>query len=142
MRPAPDSGAGAAHQTIMYPTELKYSKEHEWVRVDGDRAIVGITQYAQEQLGDVVYVELPETGSVVTQFEVCGTIESVKTVSDLFAPVSGEVILINEALDDTPELINQEPYGTGWILEARMDNPAELDRLLSAADYEALLAKK
>ena len=113
---------------MMFPAELKYSKEHEWVRVEGQRAIVGITYYAQEQLGDVVYVELPEPGSQVSQFEVCGTIESVKTVSDLFAPVSGEVAAINETLDDSPELINQEPYGSGWILEVTMADVSDLDR--------------
>ena len=127
---------------MMFPAELQYSKEHEWVRVEGQRAIVGITYYAQEQLGDVVYVELPEPGSQVSQFEVCGTIESVKTVSDLFAPVSGEVVAINETLDDSPECINQEPYGSGWILEVAMTDVAELDRLLSAEEYEALVRAK
>ena len=127
---------------MMFPAELKYSKEHEWVRVEGQRAIVGITYYAQEQLGDVVYVELPEPGSQVSQFEVCGTIESVKTVSDLFAPVSGEVVAINETLDDSPELINQEPYGSGWILEVTMADVSDLDRLLSAEEYEALIRAK
>lgn len=127
---------------MMFPAELKYSKEHEWVRVEGQRAIVGITYYAQEQLGDVVYVELPEPGSQVSQFEVCGTIESVKTVSDLFAPVSGEVVAINETLDDSPELINQEPYGSGWILEVTMADVSDLDRLLSAEEYEALIRSK
>ena len=127
---------------MMFPAELQYSKEHEWVRVEGQRAIVGITYYAQEQLGDVVYVELPEPGSQVSQFEVCGTIESVKTVSDLFAPVSGEVAAINETLDDSPELINQEPYGSGWILEVTMADVSDLDRLLSAEEYEALIRAK
>ena len=127
---------------MMFPAELQYSKEHEWVRVEGQRAIVGITYYAQEQLGDVVYVELPEPGSQVSQFEVCGTIESVKTVSDLFAPVSGEVVAINETLDDSPECINQEPYGSGWILEVAMTDVAELGRLLSAEEYEALVRAK
>lgn len=127
---------------MMFPAELQYSKEHEWVRVEGQRAIVGITYYAQEQLGDVVYVELPEPGSQVSQFEVCGTIESVKTVSDLFAPVSGEVVAINETLDDSPECINQEPYGSGWILEVAMTDVAELGRLLSAEEYETLVRAK
>ena len=102
-------------------------------------AVVGITDYAQDQLGDVVYVELPEIGSQVTQFEVCGTIESVKTVSDLYSPLSGEVIVINEALDDAPELINNEPYGTGWIVEIKMSNPEEAAQLLSSAAYEKLI---
>jgi glycine cleavage system H protein len=123
----------------MYPEELKYSKEHEWVKVNDDSAVVGITDYAQDQLGDVVYVELPEIGSQVIQFEVCGTIESVKTVSDLYSPVSGDVIQINKALDDTPELINNEPYGTGWILEIKMKDPSELEQLLSSSAYEEFI---
>lgn len=123
----------------MYPEELKYSKEHEWVKVNDGSAVVGITEYAQDQLGDVVYVELPEVGAQVIQFEVCGTIESVKTVSDLYSPVSGEVIQINEVLDDTPELINNEPYGTGWILEVKMKDPSELDQLLSSPAYEEFI---
>ena len=123
----------------MYPEDLKYSKEHEWVRIEGDTAVIGITSYAQEQLGDVVYVELPEIGSRVTQFETCGTIESVKTVSDLYSPLSGEVLAINEELDDTPELINNEPYGSGWILKISLSNQAELGKLLSADAYKQLL---
>jgi glycine cleavage system H protein len=123
----------------MCPENLVYTKEHEWVRVEEDLAIVGITDYAQGQLGDVVYVELPEVGTQITQFAACGTIESVKTVADLYAPVSGEIIRINEALDDTPEFINNEPYGTGWIVEIRIGNQDELKNLLSAKDYEALI---
>lgn len=123
----------------MYPEDLKYTKDHEWVKVDGDIAVVGITDYAQNQLGDVVYVELPEDGAEVNQAEVCGTIESVKTVSDLYAPVSGEVVKINEELDDTPELINNEPYGAGWIMEVKMSDTSELDTLLSAEEYQKLL---
>ncbi len=126
---------------MMYPEELKYSKEHEWVRVENDIAVVGITDYAQDQLGDVVYVELPEVGTQVIQFEVCGSIESVKTVSDLYAPVSGEVININEALDDAPELINNEPYKGGWIFEVQLKNSGELEQLLSSDDYEVLIQK-
>ncbi len=123
----------------MYPEELKYSKEHEWLRVEGDVAVVGITSHAQGQLGDVVYVELPEVGSRVTQFEACGTIESVKTVSDLYSPVSGEVIAVNEELEDTPELINNEPYGSGWIVKIKMQDPAELDKLWSADVYKEFI---
>ena len=123
----------------MYPENLHYTKEHEWVRIDGDRVVIGITDYAQEQLGDVVYVELPEVHSQLTQFDVCGIIESVKTVSDLYAPISGEVVKINEALDDMPELINSEPYGTGWIAEIQLGNKAELKNLLSAKAYESLI---
>lgn len=123
----------------MYPDQLKYSKEHEWVKVEQDIATIGITGYAQEQLGDVVYVELPEVGTQVTQFEVCGTIESVKTVSDLYSPLSGEVVKINEELDDTPELINNEPYGAGWIIEVKINDQVELDKLMSSDEYEALI---
>ena len=123
----------------MYPERLKYSKEHEWVRVENETVIVGITDYAQEQLGDVVYVELPDIGAELVQFTPCGTIESVKTVSDFYAPISGEVIKINEELDDSPELINDEPYGKGWILEVKLSNPDELHQLLSAQEYEAFV---
>ena len=123
----------------MSPEELKYTKDHEWVRIENEIAIIGITDYAQDQLGDVVYVELPEVGVQITQFEVCGTIESVKTVSDLYAPVSGEVLKINDVLDDTPELINNEPYGAGWILEVKLNDSCELDQLLSSQDYEILI---
>jgi glycine cleavage system H protein len=124
----------------MCPENLYYTKDHEWVRIDGDRAVIGITEYAQDQLGDVVYVELPEVGSQVTQLETCGSIESVKTVSDLYAPLSGEILTINEALDETPELINKDPYKTGWIAEIRFGNQDELNALLRADAYEALIA--
>lgn len=125
----------------MCPENLRYTKEHEWVRINGDSAVIGITEYAQEQLGDVVYVELPEPNAQLTQFEVCGTIESVKTVADLYAPLSGEVTQINAALDDTPELINNEPYGAGWIVEIRIQNQDEFANLLSAEQYETLIKK-
>ncbi|GAK60423.1 glycine cleavage system H protein [Candidatus Vecturithrix granuli] len=123
----------------MYPENVKYTKEHEWVRVENGTAVVGITDYAQEQLGDVVYVELPDMGAELAQFSTCGTIESVKTVSDLYAPVSGEVVKINEELDENPELINDDPYGAGWILEVTLSNPDELGQLLSAGEYEAFI---
>ena len=123
----------------MYPENVKYTKEHEWVRVENGTAVVGITDYAQEQLGDVVYVELPDMGTELTQFNTCGTIESVKTVSDLYAPLSGEVVKINEELDESPELINDDPYGAGWILEVTVSNPDELQQLLSASEYEAFI---
>jgi glycine cleavage system H protein len=125
----------------MSPENLVYTKEHEWARVEEGIVVVGITEYAQDRLGDVVYVELPEVGAQLTQFETCGTIESVKTVSDLYAPLSGEVIKINEVLDDTPELINNEPYGAGWMIEIRISNQDELKSLLSSEDYEALIQK-
>ncbi|PID57846.1 glycine cleavage system protein H [candidate division KSB3 bacterium] len=121
----------------MYPEDLKYTKEHEWVKIDGDLAVVGITSYAQEQLGDVVYVELPETGRHVSQFGTCGTIESVKTVSDLYSPLSGDVFAINEELNETPELLNNDPYGAGWILKITIQDQAELEKLLSADAYKA-----
>lgn len=124
---------------MMSPEELRYSKEHEWVRQEGEIAVIGITDHAQDQLGDVVYVELPEVGTELTQFEVCGTIESVKTVSDLYAPLSGEVIQINEKLDDAPELINNEPYGAGWICEIKVRDSSEYEKLLSATEYEAFI---
>ncbi|MDP7619088.1 MAG: glycine cleavage system protein GcvH [Dehalococcoidia bacterium] len=121
---------------------LKYSREHEWVSVDDDDvAAVGITDYAQEQLGDVVYVDLPETGSHVTQHEKFGEIESVKSVSDLFSPIGGEVMEVNLALEDGPEGVNEEPYGSGWMLKIKMDDRRELDSLLSQAEYTSLLAE-
>lgn len=119
---------------------LKYSREHEWVSVD-DVAIMGITDYAQEQLGDVVYVDLPETGSHVTQHEKFGEIESVKSVSDLFSPVGGEVMEVNSTLEDGPERVNEEPYGSGWMLKIKMDDRRELDSLLSQAEYTSFLAE-
>jgi glycine cleavage system H protein len=123
----------------MYPEDLKYTKEHEWVRVVGDKAIVGITDFAQNQLGDVVFIELPEVGEKVKQFESFGTIESVKAVSDLFAPVSGEVVKVNDALEDEPERINKDPYTDGWMLEIEIKNATELSSLLSSKDYEAYI---
>ena len=125
----------------MIREDLKYTKDHEWVKINDNVAVIGITDYAQDQLGDVVYVELPEVGSQIVQFETCGTIESVKTVSDLCAPISGEVVKINEELDDTPELINNEPYGAGWIFEVQVADSSEFDNLLSPKDYEALIQK-
>ncbi len=122
----------------MYPGDLKYTKEHEWVKVENGKVVIGVTNYAQEQLGDVVYVELPEVGSEFEKAAACGTIESVKTVSDLCVPVSGEIVKVNEELDDSPELINSDPYGTGWILEVQLSHPDEVEQLLSVQDYEPL----
>jgi glycine cleavage system H protein len=121
----------------MYPADLKYTKDHEWLRVAGDEAEVGITDYAQEQLGDVVYVELPEVGRSVAQGEVFGTIESVKAVSELFSPVSGEVVAVNADLSNKPEQVNANPHAT-WIIKLRLKDTSETATLLDAAGYEAL----
>ena len=125
----------------MVPTDLHYTKDHEWVRVDGDEATVGITEYAAGQLGDIVFVELPDTGKSLAQFATFGVVESVKAVSDLFAPVSGDVVATNEALAGSPELVNGEPYGGGWMIRLRLSKPDEADGLLDAAAYEALIAE-
>jgi len=122
-----------------YPPELRYTKEHEWAKVEGKRARVGITHYAQDQLGDVVFVELPKLGTRVTQMQTFGVVESVKAVSDLFAPLSGSVAEVNEALTQTPERVNRDPYGTGWLIVIDLANPAEVDRLMTAAQYEEFL---
>src|SRR5579864_3063468 len=124
------------------PSDLKYSKEHEWARVDGDVVTVGITDFAQHQLGDVVYVELPKIGSQVRLMTPFGVVESVKTASDLFSPVNGEVIEVNGALADQPELVNASPYADAWMIRVRMSNPAALYHLLSPADYQALTAEE
>ena len=121
------------------PSDLRYTAEHEWVRLDGDLAVIGITNYAQEQLGDVVYVDLPATGAEVDEGQPFGEVESTKSVSDLFAPVTGTVESRNEALDDRPELVNSDPYGDGWMVAIRMADPAQADSLLDAAGYAASL---
>ncbi|SRR6266487_6305214 len=118
------------------PENLHYSKDHEWVRVDGNIAIIGITDYAQTSLGDVVYVELPKIGDEFSPNESFGSVESVKAVSEVFAPVAGKVIGINEALNDEPEKVNQDPYGDGWMIRVQMSNSGEIDSLLTAAEYE------
>ena len=124
----------------MNPTDLSYSKEHEWVRLeDDDVAVVGITEFAQDSLGDVVFVELPELEDEVEQFEKMGEIESVKAVSDLYSPVSGSVLERNEALEESPELVNDSPYQEGWMLRIALDDTSELGNLMSASDYEAFL---
>ena len=122
------------------PAELRYSKEHEWVRVQGDRAVIGITAHAANELGDVVFVDLPQVGATLKQFAVFGAVESVKAVSDLFSPISGSVLARNEALSAAPESINADPYGSGWLLEIQIGDPAELDLLLDAAGYDQLTA--
>jgi len=125
----------------MYPSDLKYDKEHEWVRLEGDLAVIGITDFAQDQLGDVVYVDLPAEGDTVKAGETFGEIESVKSVSELYSPVSGEVVEVNSALDDAPEVVNAEPYGDGWMIQVKLDDPAEVDGLMSAAEYEAFISE-
>ncbi len=122
------------------PADLRYSKEHEWVRVEDDTGVIGITDYAQDQLGDIVYLDLPAVGASVAQNEKMGEIESVKAVSDLFSPVSGEVIAINQEAVDAPEVVNEEPYGRGWLFKLRLRDAGELDGLLSAEAYQELVA--
>ncbi len=124
---------------LKYPADRKYTREHEWVRVEGNLGVVGITDFAQDQLGDVVFVELPAVGTQLQQGKAFGTVESVKTVSDLYAPVSGRVVEVNKDLESRPELVNQDPYGAGWMVKVELADPAELDRLLDAAAYEAML---
>jgi len=125
----------------MHPADLKYDKEHEWVNLEGDVATVGISAFAQDQLGEVVYVDLPSTGDMLLAGESFGEIESVKSVSELFSPVSGEVVDVNAALGDTPEIVNEDPYGAGWMLKVRLDDPNELDDLMTAEEYEAFIAE-
>jgi glycine cleavage system H protein len=122
----------------MYPPELKYTKDHEWVRLDHDRGEVGVTDYAQKQLGDVVFLELPEVGAMLTQGQSFGTIESVKAVSELYAPVSGEVVEVNGALKDKPELVNESPH-TSWMLRIKLSNPEEVNALLDSAQYDEVV---
>ena len=121
------------------PANLKYSNDHEWVRVEGNEAYIGITDFAQSQLGDIVFVDVPTVGETLAQNEVFGSIEAVKTVSDAFLPVGGEVLELNAALENDPALVNKDPYGEGWIIKIRMTDAAELDTLLSAEDYPKLI---
>jgi len=123
------------------PSDLIYTKEHEWARTEGDRVRVGITAYAQEQLGDVVFVELPKVGAKVTQHKGFGVVESVKAVSDLFAPLSGTVVEVNAELPNAPEVVNQDPYGRGWMILIAPSDPAQRANLLTAAQYEAFIAE-
>ena len=126
---------------MNFPADLKYTKDHEWIRVEGNVGYVGITDYAQSELGEIVYVDITTEGETVAKEEVFGTIEAVKTVSDLFMPVSGEVLEANAELEDTPELVNEDVYGKGWLIKISISDPSELNELLSAADYEQLIAK-
>jgi glycine cleavage system H protein len=121
------------------PENLRYSKDHEWVSVDGDVASVGITDYAQHSLGDVVYVDMPRVGDKFAAHEAFGSVESVKAVSEIFVPVAGEIVEVNDGLNDTPEAVNNDPYGAGWMVKIKMDNPGEVDAMLSAEEYEEYL---
>jgi glycine cleavage system H protein len=125
-----------------YPEQLRYSAEHEWVAVEGNRARVGITDYAQDALGDVVYVQLPEVGAAVAAMAACSEVESTKSVSDVYAPVGGTIAVVNEALGEAPEMLNQDPYGDGWMFVIEMSDPSELDRLMDAAAYRQLVEEQ
>jgi glycine cleavage system H protein len=126
----------------MYPQDLRYTKEHEWVRLEGGIGTVGITDHAQEELGDIVYVELPKVGAQMERGKTLGSVESVKAVSDIFAPVSGEVVEINETLSEAPEKINADPHGDAWLVKIRLSAPAEAGELLSSSDYESYIASE
>ncbi len=126
---------------MNFPENLKYTNDHEWVRTEGDVAYIGISDYAQSELGEIVYVDVNCVGETIEQGEVFGSIEAVKTVSDLLMPVDGKVLEINAVLEDQPELVNEDPYGKGWILKVSMIDPGQLDALLSAADYKAFIGK-
>jgi len=123
----------------MYPENFRYTKEHEWVLVEGDTGAVGITDHAQKELGDIVYVDAPKIGAAVQQGKAFGSVESVKAVSELFAPVSGEVIAVNESLAESPEKMNQDPHGEAWIIKVRLSDPGELQNLMTAAEYQHYL---
>ena len=121
------------------PENLKYTKDHEWIRVEGKLGYIGITDYAQAELGDIVFIEIETINELIEKEEVFGTIEAVKTVSDMFMPVTGKVLKVNPKLEDHPELVNHDPYGDGWMIQINIENPAELDQLLSAAQYKELI---
>ena len=120
----------------MYPEECYYTKDHEWIKIENDEAVVGITDFAQKQLGDVVYVELPDVGTTFEFHQSLGVIESVKAVSDIYSPISGEVVAINEDLDGSPEMVNEDPHGTGWIIRLKLKDETEVEKLMSATEYE------
>jgi glycine cleavage system H protein len=123
------------------PENLKYTQDHEWIRVEGKQAFVGITDYAQGELGDIVFIEIETVGEQLEKEEVFGTIEAVKTVSDLFLPVSGKVLTLNSKLEDTPELVNKDPYGEGWLIQVTIDNPVDLDDLLTPEQYKEMISE-
>ncbi|ARJ51342.1 glycine cleavage system protein GcvH [Staphylococcus lutrae] len=126
---------------MAVPSELKYSKEHEWVKVEGNTAIIGITDFAQSELGDIVFVELPEVNDNVSEGETFGSVESVKTVSELYSPVSGQVVEVNEDLEDTPEAVNESPYENAWMIKVELNDSSELDALMDAASYEKMIGE-
>jgi glycine cleavage system H protein len=126
---------------MNFPENVKYSTDHEWVRVEGNEAYIGITDFAQEELGDIVFIDITTEGETVEQGEVFGSVEAVKTVSDLMMPVTGEVLEVNEELDGAPELVNKEPFEGGWIIKISLQNPEEVDALMSAADYKEFIGK-
>jgi len=126
-------------KTMNNPSNLKYTKDHEWLRVEGNEAYVGITDYAQSELGEIIFVEVETVGETLSEGDVFGTVEAVKTVSEMFLPVDAEILEYNEELTDKPELVNEDPYGKGWIVKVAISNPAQLESLLSATDYSALL---
>ena len=125
---------------MNFPEALKYTKDHEWVSIEGNVATIGITEFAQHELGDIVYVDISSEGKKVSEEEVFGTVEAVKTVSDLFAPVAGTITEVNPALEGTPELVNSDPYGEGWMVKMEVENAEDVAKLMSAADYEALVS--
>ncbi len=127
---------------MEFPEDLKYSKEHEWVLVDGDTVTIGITDFAQDQLGDIVFVELPSVGDKITKDEAFGVVESVKAVNDVYAPVTGTVVEVNDDLPDSPEMLNEDCYGDGWMVKVRLGDSSEIDALLDAAGYEKLTAEE
>lgn len=124
---------------MNFPDNLKYTKEHEWIKLDGNEALVGITEHATSELGDIVFIEIETEGESLGADETFGTVEAVKTVSDLFMPVAGEVIEINPKLEDTPEIVNKDPYGEGWLIKIKVDNPKDVNELMSAEDYKGII---
>ena len=126
---------------MNFPEDLKYTKDHEWVKVEGDTATIGVTDFAQSELGDIVYVEIETEGETLDQEEVFGTVEAVKTVSDLFMPISGEVVEFNESIEGSPEAVNQDPYGDGWMIKVKIGDMSQIDSLMSAADYKAMIGQ-
>ena len=125
--------------TMNIPAELKYTKDHEWVKIDGDIATIGVTEFAQSELGDIVYVEIETIGETIEQEEVFGSVEAVKTVSDLFMPLSGELLEFNENLESNPELVNSDPYGEGWMIKVKISDASQIDNLLDAAAYDGII---